>query len=97
MSSPQQKIILLPEQSPRKIMGSLKKSVQDHLKGYMARQKNPAALSTVYKTVMKEVEKPLITILLKENNGNQSKTAKMLGMNRNTLKKKLVLFKIPYA
>lgn len=82
--------------SPRKIIGSLKKSVQGHLKDYMARQKNAVALSNVYKTVMKEVEKPLITLLLKKNNGNQSKTADMLGMNRNTLKKKLVMLKIPH-
>jgi DNA-binding protein Fis len=86
-----------PKVTPRKIIGSLKKSVQGHLKDYMARQKNATALSNVYRTVMKEVEKPLITLLLKKNKGNQSKTADMLGMNRNTLKKKLVMLKIPHS
>jgi len=97
MSSLQEKMMVSSDQSPRKIMVSLKKSVQEHLRGYMERQKNASALSNVYKTVMKEVEKPLIAMLLKENKGNQSKTAQMLGMNRNTLKKKLVIFKIPYS
>lgn len=39
--------------------------------------------------LMREIERPLITLVLKETNGNQIKAAQMLGMNRNTLRKKI--------
>ena len=39
--------------------------------------------------VMSRVEIPLIRMILREMGGNQSKTAKVLGINRNTLRKKL--------
>lgn len=41
------------------------------------------------------VERPLITFALKETNGNQIKAAHLLGMNRNTLRKKISELKIP--
>jgi len=40
------------------------------------------------------VEKPLIELALLSHNGNQVKTAQMLGINRNTLKKKIDNYKI---
>ena len=43
----------------------------------------------VYLRVLKELEKPLITLSLVATRGNQIKTAKMLGINRNTLRKKI--------
>lgn len=51
-------------------------------------------VSNLYKTIIEEVEKPLIQIVLKENGGNQSKAAKTLGINRNTLRKKIEELKI---
>ena len=38
---------------------------------------------------MKEIEKPLIQVTLKRLKGNQVKTAKLLGINRNTLRRKI--------
>lgn len=43
----------------------------------------------LYHFVMKEVEQPLLETVLKYTNGNQSKAAKLLGINRGTLRKKL--------
>ena len=43
----------------------------------------------LYHMVINRVELSLIKMVLKETDGNQSKTAKILGMNRNTLKKKI--------
>lgn len=40
------------------------------------------------------VERPLITFALKETNGNQIQAAHLLGMNRNTLRKKIVELRI---
>lgn len=43
----------------------------------------------LYKRVISEVEVSLITNTLKAVDGNQSKAAKILGLNRNTLYKKI--------
>lgn len=43
----------------------------------------------VYDMVMNCVEKPLIEIVLHHAGGNQTRTAELLGLNRNTLRKKI--------
>lgn len=43
----------------------------------------------VYRAVMKQVEKPLISLSLKWADDNQIKAARVLGINRNTLRKKI--------
>lgn len=51
-------------------------------------------LSGLYSIVLEQVEKPLIELSLNNCNGNQVKTARLLGINRNTLKKKIDNYKI---
>ena len=48
----------------------------------------------VYQLVLKEVEPPLLESVMKFCNGNQSKAAKVLGINRTTLRTKLKKYKI---
>jgi Fis family transcriptional regulator len=48
----------------------------------------------VYNMVLNCVEKPMIEFVLNKVGGNQSKTAEILGLNRNTLRKKMALYKI---
>ena len=43
----------------------------------------------IYKSVVEEVEKPLIESALERADGNQLKAAKILGINRNTLRTKI--------
>ncbi len=43
----------------------------------------------VYDMVMNCVEKPLIEIVLQHAGGNQTRAAELLGLNRNTLRKKI--------
>ena len=43
----------------------------------------------IYNMVLKEVELPLLEIVMKECNDNQSKASKILGINRGTLRTKL--------
>lgn len=50
--------------------------------------------SDLYKTVISEVEKALFDIILKETKGNQVRAAKILGINRNTLSKKIREYKL---
>ena len=45
----------------------------------------------LYKTVLKEVERPMLKVVMNELNNNQSKAASVLGLNRTTLRKKLQL------
>lgn len=43
----------------------------------------------IYSMVLKEVELPLLEIVMKECKDNQSKASKILGINRGTLRTKL--------
>lgn len=43
----------------------------------------------LYGMVLKGVERPLIKMVLQETKGNQLKAANILGINRNTLKRKM--------
>ncbi|MDX8400500.1 MAG: helix-turn-helix domain-containing protein [Gallionellaceae bacterium] len=48
----------------------------------------------VYDMVINCVEKPLIETVLHHAGGNQTRAAELLGMNRNTLRKKIQTHKI---
>ncbi|MDO4434131.1 MAG: Fis family transcriptional regulator [Alysiella sp.] len=45
----------------------------------------------VYDMVLLQVEKPLLECVMTQCGGNQSKASEILGLNRNTLRKKLIL------
>jgi DNA-binding protein Fis len=46
-------------------------------------------MKNLYEDVISRVERPLITLVLEQTGGNQLRAAEVLGMNRNTLRKKL--------
>jgi len=48
----------------------------------------------VYDMVLASVEKPMLEYILNKVGGNQSKAAAVLGINRNTLRKKMALYKL---
>lgn len=48
----------------------------------------------LYETVLSEVEKALFGIVLKETGANQVKAARILGINRNTLNKKIRKYRL---
>lgn len=74
---------------------SLEKLVRSKLEVLFDQQKEaPVDLNGLYDVVMGQVEKALIEIALANQNGNQVRTANMLGINRNTLKKKIDNYKI---
>ncbi len=43
----------------------------------------------IYDMVLAAVERPMLEVVMKQANGNQTTAADMLGINRNTLRKKL--------
>ncbi|GIL17218.1 MAG: hypothetical protein BroJett040_09690 [Oligoflexia bacterium] len=74
---------------------SLEKLVKSKLEVLFAQQTEAQVeLNGLYNVVLEQVERPLLEIALKCHNGNQVKTAQMLGINRNTLKKKIDNYKI---
>ncbi|MCL4800187.1 MAG: Fis family transcriptional regulator [Burkholderiales bacterium] len=48
----------------------------------------------IYDMVLKNVEKPMLEAVLNRAEGNQTIAAQMLGINRNTLRKKMAQHKI---
>ena len=50
---------------------------------------NGAEARGVYQMVLDEMEKPLLEVVMKYAGENQSKASRVLGINRNTLRKKL--------
>lgn len=58
----------------------------DQIKGY--------EVNDLYPIVLERVERPLIQLVLKKTRGNQVRAAQILGINRNTLRKKINHLKI---
>jgi two-component system, NtrC family, nitrogen regulation response regulator GlnG len=51
-------------------------------------------VNDLYPIVIERVERPLIQLVLKKTRGNQVRAASILGINRNTLRKKINHLKI---
>ncbi len=64
-------------------------AVSINLKRYFDLHGNILPPPGLHTRVLREVEKPLIEIALDATNGNQAKCAHLLGINRNTLRKKI--------
>ncbi len=67
----------------------LSASVGKHLRRYFDLHGGVLPPPGLYNRVLKEVEGPLIEIALDATGGNQAKCADLLGINRNTLRKKI--------
>ncbi len=68
---------------------SLTQAVDRHLRDYFAAHKDGLPARGLYDRILREVEKPLITLTLNATRGNQIKASDLLGLNRNTLRKKI--------
>jgi Fis family transcriptional regulator len=71
----------------------LRLNVQQAIRRYLEDMGNSQP-DSLYRTLMAEVEPPLIEEVLRYTQGNQSRTAKILGMTRNTLRTKLNRYQI---
>jgi two-component system nitrogen regulation response regulator GlnG len=63
--------------------------VERHLREYFAAHADGLPASGVYDRIVREIEKPLISLSLAATRGNQLRAAELLGLNRNTLRKKI--------
>ncbi|MDJ0628230.1 MAG: response regulator, partial [Rhodobacter sp.] len=64
-------------------------SVAKHLRRYFDLHGGVLPPPGLYQRILREVEMPLIEIALDATGGNQAKCADLLGINRNTLRKKI--------
>ena len=64
-------------------------SVAKHLRRYFDLHGGELPPSGLYNRILREVEAPLLEIALDATGGNQAKCADLLGINRNTLRKKI--------
>ncbi len=70
-------------------MGTLAEAAAGHIASYFQGFAGGLPPDGVYDRLLAEVERPLIAACLDATGGNQLKAAKLLGMNRNTLRRKL--------
>ncbi|MEI6574039.1 MAG: nitrogen regulation protein NR(I) [Alphaproteobacteria bacterium] len=83
--APQTTSLDAPAVTPKSLM----ESVEQHLDSYFAKFKGELPPPGLYHRILREVEEPLINATLAATRGNQIKAAELLGVNRNTLRKKI--------
>lgn len=64
--------------------------IERKLRCYFDALDGDAPVSRLYDQIMREVERPLLSIALEKSHGQKGKAAEILGINRNTLRKKLL-------
>ena len=74
---------------------SLGAAVEESLARYFAAHPDSLPPPGLYERVMAEVERPLISLCLTATRGNKIRAAELLGLNRNTLRKKIRELEIP--
>jgi len=68
---------------------SLGTATELHLRRYFTAHGASLPARGLYDRVLREIERPLISLSLEATRGNQIRAAEMLGLNRNTLRKKI--------
>ena len=71
----------------------IQECVQTSLEGYL-RDLRGTEPDGMYNMMVTVVEKPLLDVVMRHADNNQSKAAQWLGLNRNTLRKKLLEHKL---
>lgn len=64
-------------------------SVERHIRRYFELHGNMLPPPGLYQRILREIEAPLLEVALTATSGNQAKCAELLGINRNTLRKKI--------
>ena len=81
---------------PQALTGNgISDAVEPHLREYFSAHGTGLPPPGLYERVLREVERPLISLTLAATRGNQLKAAHLLGLNRNTLRKKIRDLGIP--
>lgn len=75
--------------------GGLSQSVERHIKAYFSAHGDDLPAPGLYERILREIERPLLQLTLDATRGNQVRAADVLGLNRNTLRKKIRDLDIP--
>jgi two-component system, NtrC family, nitrogen regulation response regulator GlnG len=89
--------VILPQHLPEAVRGGVKEEDESDVLRRLVERKARALLLNVqaagtgeiYHVILDEVERLLLQVVLDETDGNQLRTADLLGINRNTLRKKV--------
>jgi two-component system nitrogen regulation response regulator GlnG len=68
---------------------SLGTAAELHLRRYFTAHGGSLPARGLYDRVLREIERPLLSLSLEATRGNQIRAAELLGLNRNTLRKKI--------
>lgn len=86
-------VIMVSESKPGQTGQNLGASVRESLRHYFT-QLDGQAPANLYNMVLAEIEKPLLEMVLNLTKDNQSKAAKVLGLSRGTLRKKMAIYQL---
>jgi two-component system nitrogen regulation response regulator GlnG len=89
--------VILPQHLPEPLRGGVKAEDEAHLLRRLVERQARALLlaaqragsGDIYHAILHEVERSLLQVILDATDGNQVRTADLLGINRNTLRKKI--------
>lgn len=84
-----------PDRSTSGDEENLSEAVENQLERYFSAHGDGLPAAGLYERVIHEVERPLIAMSLAATRGNQIRAAELLGLNRNTLRKKIRELDIP--
>jgi two-component system nitrogen regulation response regulator GlnG len=79
---------MMQEKDDKNFQG-LSGAIYSFIKTYFEDHEGDLPVGGLYQIVINEVERPLLTVTLKAVAGNQKKASEVLGINRNTLRKKI--------
>jgi Fis family transcriptional regulator len=71
----------------------IEECIRENLESYF-RDLRGVEPTEMYDMILGVVEKPLLEVVMKQADGNQSRAAEWLGINRNTLRRKLLDHKL---
>lgn len=74
---------------PAKIADCIRSNLEDYLA-----QRGAGDPDNLYAMLLEVVERPLLEVVMAHTDHNQSRAAQWLGVNRNTLRKKLIEHKL---
>ena len=83
------------DQDQNYILSNISEVIETLASDCLNLQKDNLEKGDLYNLILKEIERPLISYVLNISRGNQLKCANILGLNRNTLRKKINELNIP--
>jgi two-component system nitrogen regulation response regulator GlnG len=89
--------VILPHHLPEAVRGGVQVEDDDGVLRRLVERKTRALLpeaqaagtGEIYRLILEEIERLLLQVVLDDTDGNQLRTADLLGINRNTLRKKI--------